>query len=82
MFLPDCAFDTPRGERAKPVEALVVNVGPWRKTKQGFAVLPDFKPGDRVLVGAYQGTKLTRDLGENLRLCNVGDVLAVIDETH
>jgi len=78
LFLPDVAQDTPRGEKARPRKGLVICSGPWRKTKAGFCILPDFRPGDTVLVSEYLGTKLTRAIGENLRLCRVDDVLAIV----
>lgn len=80
IVLPDLAFDRIPGEKAKPRRGLVIATGPWKKTKQGFCVLPDFKPGDTVLVSEYLGTKLTRAIGENLRLCRVEDVLALLTE--
>lgn len=78
LFLPHAVHRGP-GEKADPRKGVVISVGPWRKTKKGFAILPDFKPGDTVLVNEYLATKLTRAIGENLRLCRVDDVLAVVD---
>jgi chaperonin GroES len=78
LFLPDIAQDSPQGEKAKPRRGLVIAIGPWRTTKDGFAILPDFQPGDTVLLSEYLGTKLTRAIGESLRLCRVDDVLAVL----
>lgn len=78
-MLPDGYTGNERGEKALPRKALVMAIGPWRKTKQGFAVLPDIKIGDRVLASEYLGTKLTRNIGENLRLCRIDDVLAVLE---
>jgi len=77
LFLPDISHDRERGEKEKPAHALVIAVGPWRKAKNGFSILPDFQPGDKVLVSFYAGTKLTRSIGSRLRLCHVKDVLAV-----
>ena len=79
LILPDIAQLTARGEKALPRKAVVMAIGPWKKTKQGFAVLPDIKLGDKVLVSEYLGTKLTRNIGENLRLCRIDDVLAVLE---
>lgn len=67
-----------RGEKPQPRKGTVIAVGPWKKTKQGFAVLPDFKPGETVLLNEHAGTKLTRDLGENYRICRVDDVLCLL----
>lgn len=80
LLLPDIAQGSPQGEKARPRRGLVIAVGPWKTTKQGFSILPDFRPGDTVLLSEYIGTKLTRAIGENLRLCRVNDVLAVIAE--
>lgn len=80
IVLPDIAQDTPRGERAVPVKATVVAVGHWRTTINGLSILPDFKPGETVVVSQYVGTKLTRSLGANYRLCRVDDVLAVLTD--
>lgn len=79
LVLPDIAQAAARGEKAFPRKAVVMAIGPWRKTNQGFAVLPEIKLGDKVLVSEYLGTKLTRNIGENLRLCRVDDVLAVVE---
>lgn len=80
LFLPDCAQLAPAFEKAWPRKGTVLAIGPWRTTKAGFAILPDFKPGDTVLVNEYLGTKLTRNIGEQYRLCRVDDVLAVLTE--
>jgi chaperonin GroES len=80
LHLPDIAMLAARGLKQFPAKARVIAVGPWKKTKQGFCVLPDFQPGQTVIVSHYLGTKLTRDLGENYRLCRVDDVLAVLTE--
>jgi len=79
LFLPDVAQEASKGEKAYPRKGIVIAIGAWRQTKAGFAILPDFKPGDTVLVNEYLGTKLTRNIGENYRLCLVDDVLAVCD---
>lgn len=80
LVLPDIAADTPHGEKSAPRKGVVMAIGPWRKTEHGFSILPDFHVGQRVLVSEYSGTKLTRNIGENLRLCRVDDVLAVVEE--
>lgn len=67
-----------RGEKVRPRNGVVVEIGPWRKTKSGFAILPDIKLGDTVIISEYLTTKLNRGIGENLRLCKVDDVLALL----
>lgn len=81
LFLPDVAQFAERGEKPRPRRGTVLAIGAWRTTKQGLAILPDFRPGDQVIISEHSGTKLTRTIGENLRLCNVEDVLAKVDET-
>lgn len=78
-MLPDGYTGSEPGMKALPRKALVLAIGPWKKTKQGFSVLPEIKLGDKVLVSEYLGTKLTRNIGENLRLCRLDDVLAVVE---
>jgi chaperonin GroES len=75
LHLPDIAHDRARGEKEKPFFAQVLEVGPWPKVN-GFSVLPEVAPGDKVLVTFYAGTKLRREIGENLRLCPTDDILA------
>ena len=70
-----------KDEKAAPRKGVVVAIGQWRTTKQGFSILPDFHVGQRVIVNEYLGTKLTRDIGENYRLCRIDDVLAVCETT-
>lgn len=80
-MLPDGYTGNEPGKKALPRKAIVLAIGPWKRTNQGFAVLPDIKMGDRVLVSEYLGTKLTRAIGENLRLCRIDDVLALVEES-
>lgn len=79
LVLPDIAHDTPRGEKAKAFKALVVAMGPWKRTKQGYGILPDFGLNAVVLCTPYRGTKLGRTLGERLQMVNFEDVLAVVE---
>lgn len=80
LYLPDISHDRVRGEKTKPSEAIVIAIGPWKKARNGFAIIPDVAPGAKVIVSFYSGTKLTREIGERLRLCSVDDVLAVVEE--
>lgn len=59
-------------------KAIVQEVGPWRKTKQGLAVLPEVKRGDTVVVSPYAGTKLSQDTNDHLKLIKVDDILALL----
>lgn len=81
LVLPQCIpLFAEDDEKKLPRKGVVIAVGQWRQTKQGFHILPDFHPGQRVLVDEYFGTKLTRGIGEEFRLCRIDDVLAVIEE--
>ena len=77
IILPDVAFDRIEGEKLKPRLGLVIACGPWRKTKNGFSVLPEVRPNDVVLISEYRSAKLTRSVGEHLRLIRSDDILAV-----
>lgn len=74
LHLPDIAHTRLQGEKQKPDVALVIAVN-FKRTKNGFAILPDFAPGDKVLANFYSGTNLNRTIGEHLRLCSVDSVL-------
>ena len=79
LFIPDVAQSSPRGEKARPFKAQVVAIGPWKRTKQGFAVLPEFTIGAQILCTPYAGTKLTRNIGERYQLVKITDVLALVE---
>lgn len=79
LHLPDIAQDRQQGEQQKPSYALVIAVS-FKVSKSGRAFLPEFAPGQKVIVSHYSGTKLARTIGENLRLCDVDQVLAVVTE--
>ena len=59
------------------VRGVVRRLGRWPQKSNGLAVLPEFSPGDTVLLSQYHGQKLHR-LGDNFRLVPIKDVLAVI----
>lgn len=79
LHLPDVAQDAPKGEKQRPFKGLVLAIGPWRKTRQGFGVLPDFRIGQTVVCTPYRGTKLSRNIGERYQLVDANDVLAIVE---
>lgn len=81
LFIPDIAQESVRGEKAKPFKALVLALGPWKKTKNGYGILPDFGIGHTVLCTPYAGQKLSRNIGERYQLVRSEDVLAVVETT-
>jgi chaperonin GroES len=51
LIIPDTA-------REKPLEGMVIAVGPGRFNDAGERVASEVKAGDRVLVGKYTGTEI------------------------
>ena len=70
IIIPDTA-------KEKPVEGLVVAVGPGLRNDNGTTREPSVKKGDRILFGKYDGTEVKID-GEEHLLIREGDVLGVI----
>ena len=81
LFIPDSAQSSLQGERQKPFKCLVLGMGAWKKTKQGFSVLPDFGIGHRVICSPYSGQKLSHNISDRLLLVRFDDVLALIQST-
>jgi chaperonin GroES len=71
IIIPDTA-------KEKPIEGLVVSVGPGMRRDDGSTREPVLKKGDRVLFGKYDGTEVKID-GEEHLLLREGDVLGVIE---
>ena len=70
IIIPDTA-------KEKPQEAVVVAVGPGRKTDEGEIVPVEVSAGDRVLIGKYSGSEVTVD-GDECLIIREDDVLAVL----
>ena len=71
IIIPDTAQE-------KPVEGVVLMVGPGARSEDGKITPPDVKPGDQVLFGQYAGTEVTVD-GEELVIMKETDILGVIE---
>ena len=67
----------PETAKEKPVEGVVVAVGPGRVREDGGRREVSLKKGDRVLFGRYDGTEVKIDGDEHLIL-REGDVLGVV----
>lgn len=80
LVLPDIAYERKEGEREQPVKAHVVAIGPWRTGRNGFAIIPEIRVGQRVIVSVYRGTKVTREIGGHYMLVDVEDILACLQE--
>jgi len=70
IIIPDSA-------KEKPVEGVVVAVGPGRVRDDGARREVVLKSGDRVLFGKYDGTEVKID-GEEHLILRESDVLAVV----
>ena len=71
IIIPDTA-------KEKPMERLVVAVGPGKTGDDGKIIFLGVKKGDRVLVSKYGGTELKLE-GKEYRLFNGEDILAIIE---
>jgi chaperonin GroES len=70
LIIPDAA-------KEKPVEAIVVGVGPGGRDKDGKRIEPDVKIGDRVLFSKYSGNEIKIDGVEHV-IMREDDLLAVL----
>jgi chaperonin GroES len=71
IIIPDSA-------KEKPMESMVVAVGPGKTGDDGKKIFLEVKKGDRVLVSKYGGTEIKLD-GKEYRIFNSDEVLAIID---
>ncbi len=71
LYIPDTA-------KEKPIQAEVIAVGSGKRDKDGKAIAPEVKAGDRVLFSKYSGTEVKID-GEEHLIMREDDILAIID---
>lgn len=64
--------------KRSPRKGIVQAIGPWKTTRDGKAILPDFRKGDTVVLNDYIGNRLTHDVRDHLRLVKVDDILGVL----
>jgi chaperonin GroES len=69
----------PETAKEKPLEGVVVAVGPGLVRENGTRREPLLKAGDRVLFGRYDGTEVKID-GEEHLILREGDVLGVLSK--
>lgn len=65
-----------RNNKQETVRGKVLAIGPWKKTKDGRAIMPEFKRGDLVFLSPYLGMEL-QDGNRRLRLVKWDDILAL-----
>lgn len=70
IIIPDTA-------KEKPMEGIVVAVGPGAYDKDGKRREPDVKKGNKILFSKYSGTDVKLD-GEDHMIMREDDILAVI----
>ena len=62
----------------RPMEALVVEVGPGGVDAEGNQIDMQVKKGDKVVTGKYAGQELKLD-GEDYVIVKMADILAVVE---
>lgn len=72
IIIPDTAQE-------KPMQGVVVAVGPGARNDAGERIEPSVKEGDQVLFGKWSGTEVKLD-GEDLLIMNEADIMAVIED--
>lgn len=68
----------PSSSQEKPLEGIVIAVGPGPRNDKGERQALEIKEGDRVLYSKYSGTELKQD-GKELLIIAEKDVLAIIE---
>jgi len=71
IVIPDTA-------KEKPMEGIVIEVGPGRVNDKGEKIGMEVKKNDKVLYGKYSGTEVKIDSAEYL-IMKESDILAVIE---
>ncbi|MDA1100891.1 MAG: co-chaperone GroES [Proteobacteria bacterium] len=72
IIIPDTAQE-------KPMQGIVMGVGPGTRDENGERVSPEVQTGDRVLFGKWSGTEVTLD-GQELLIMNESDIMAVLED--
>ena len=72
LVLPDTV-------KEKPIEGIVVAVGPGKLDDNGKRTPIDLKPDDRVIYSKYSGTEVKLDGEEELLVISERDILAVVE---
>ncbi|MBB2168097.1 co-chaperone GroES [Gluconacetobacter aggeris] len=74
IIIPDTAQE-------KPVEAVVVAVGPGARDERGHVVPLEVREGDHVLFGKWSGTEV-RIGGEDLLIAKEADLFGIVGGTR
>jgi len=71
IIIPDTAQE-------KPMEGVVVAVGPGARNEQGQIVALEVKANDRILFGKWSGTEVKLD-GEELVIMKESDIMGIVE---
>ncbi len=72
IYLPDSAQE-------KPMQGVVVEVGPGRRNEDGARTAPEVRKGDVVVYSKYSGTEI-KIKGEDHLILGEAELLAVLDK--
>ena len=72
IIIPDTAQE-------KPMQGIIMGVGPGARDENGERVALTVKNGDRILFGKWSGTEVTLD-GQELLIMNETDIMAVLSD--
>jgi chaperonin GroES len=72
VIIPDTA-------KEKPMQGVVMGVGPGARDESGKRIEPDVKEGDTILFGKWSGTEVKID-GEELLIMKESDIMGVITD--
>ena len=73
IIIPDTAAE-------KPMQGIVMGVGPGARDEKGDRVACAVQTGDKVLFGKWSGTEVSLD-GEDLLIMNESDIMGVLEMT-
>jgi len=72
VYLPETA------SKEKPIEGVVISVGPGKTTENGTRVPLEVKKDQKVIFSKYSGTEIKID-DENYLILKEDDILAIIN---
>lgn len=80
IVIPENVREGSKDEKKPVLKGRVLAIGPWRTTKAGFSILPDFQIGNTVVISPYRGTQVGKYVDGRMRLVKTEDVLAVLTQ--
>jgi len=71
VIIPDTA-------KEKPMQGVVLSVGPGARGESGKRIKPDVGEGDTILFGKWSGTEVKID-GEDLLIMKESDIMGIVE---